>query len=151
RERRVPSAQNSTDFVPLGTVAVQCTTPLSTEPSAMLEDMLGAVTTTGTVTTAVGAETALRPPSDGSTETRSGEPASAAATGEDWAVAPAIVAQVAPARSQRCHEYENVPGLPVHEPAEATSVCPATGDPLIDGAVVFVDTFATVTWPSVFE
>jgi hypothetical protein len=54
-------------------------------------------------------------------------------------MAPGIAAQFSPSLSQRCQTSVYVIGvLPVHEPLEAVSVCPASGVPVMVGVEVFV-------------
>ena len=75
--------------------------------------------------------------------------------GRELACAPGIGLQPPPLSPQRCHEYSNVCGAPVHEPGAAVSVCPSAIDPLTVGSAVLfgvqapaLSTMLTIVWPS---
>src|SRR5207253_1916670 len=92
------------------------------------------------VTTAVRADgTDVEPlPLLAVTTTRIVPPTSPEVTTYDAAVAPAMLAHIAPAESQRCHwyEYVSVPG-PLHVPVDAVSVESCVALPEIAGGAVF--------------
>jgi len=90
-------------------------------------------------TTLVGAETADAVPAAFRTLsfTRSVVPTSIAVIAYDSAAAPAMLAQFAPATSQRCHWYVKIDGLCVQVPVAAVSNCPTTGAPEIEGGAMF--------------
>ena len=75
---------------------------------------------------------------DAVTETRRACPTSPEPRRYVWSVAPAIDVQPVPAESQRLHWYEKSIGvLPLHEPLEEVSVCPARVVPETVGAELF--------------